>query len=96
MTFSVPGVSMIQTLMTCHWTGRRVQRYLDADPSAPLDAAQIARLEAHLDECERCAAISHDFRVLRVALGRWATPADDEAVQRLRGLVDTMTKGEQR
>jgi len=96
MTFSVPGVSMISTLVTCHWTGRRIQRYLDADPSAPLDAAEIARLEAHLDECERCASATREFRVLRGALGRWATPVDDEAVQRLRGLVDTLTKGEQK
>ncbi len=96
MTFLVPGLSMISTLVTCHWTGRRIQRYLDADPSALLDADEIARLEAHLDECERCAGVSREFRVLRGALGRWATPADEEAVQRLRGVVDTLTKGEQK
>ncbi len=96
MTFSFPGVSKISTLVTCHWTGRRIQRYLDADPAAPLDAAEIARLEAHVDECERCATASREFRMLRGALGRWATPADEDAVQRLRGVVDTLTKGEQR
>lgn len=96
MTFSVPGLSMISTLVTCHWTGRHVQRYLDADPSAPLDAADIARLESHLDECERCAGLTREFRVLRAALGRWVTPADDEALERLRGVVDTLTKGDQK
>lgn len=95
MTPRVPGMSMIQLLVTCHWTGRRMQRYLDADPSAPLDAADIARLEAHLHDCARCAAAAREFRMLSGALARWATPTDDVAVERLRGFVDSLTKGEQ-
>ncbi len=92
MSPKMSGLSMISAMLTCRWTARRIQQYLDADPSARLSAAEVARLEAHLSECERCARLTHEFQVLRGAFGRWAAanPPDPDAVQRLRTLVDTL------
>ncbi len=89
-----PRMSMLSNLrmmVTCHWAGRRIQSYLDVDPDAPLSAAEVTRLEAHLATCEKCSTITDEHRVLRSALGRWAaaSPPDPAAVQRLRVLVDT-------
>jgi hypothetical protein len=46
-------MSCLTTMLTCRWSGRRAQRYLDSDPAALLgawsqrhvpDAAMIARV----------------------------------------------------
>jgi hypothetical protein len=29
-------MSSLLTMLTCHWSARRIQRYLDADPAALL------------------------------------------------------------
>ncbi len=65
-------MSMLSTMWTCHWAGRRIQRYLDADPAAPLTAAEVHRLQTHLAICEKCNASIEDFRGLRRALATWA------------------------
>lgn len=59
-------------MWTCHWARRRVHSYLDADPSLPLTAREIRRLEAHLATCARCARTAEDYRRLRQALGDWS------------------------
>ncbi len=43
-------------MTTCWWAARRLDRYIDADPSAMLDAAEAQRLERHAATCRRCAA----------------------------------------
>lgn len=63
---------MLTRLWTCHWARRRLHRYLDADPSAPLTADEIRRLGAHLATCERCAELAEDYRGLRRALAAWS------------------------
>ncbi len=63
----------LATMWTCHWSARRIQRYLDADPSAPLSAQEIRRLESHLAICARCSAAVAEHRGLRRALARWAS-----------------------
>lgn len=92
MNRSMSGLSMITGLLSCRWTAHRLQRYLDADPSAPLSAADVDRLEAHLAQCARCATLAQEYRVLHGAFGRWAaaSPPDPVAVQRLSALVDTL------
>ncbi|MGB3827820.1 MAG: zf-HC2 domain-containing protein [Ornithinimicrobium sp.] len=92
MSARLPGLSMIRAMVTCRWTARRIQRYLDADPSALLSGVEVARLEAHLSECERCSKLTQEHRMMRGAFGRWAaaTPPDPDAVRRLRVLVDTL------
>lgn len=92
MNMSLPGLSMLHAMVTCRWTRRRIQQYLDVDPSGPLTPAELARLEAHLEECDRCTQLTQEFRVMRGAFGRWAasSPPDPQAVHRLRVLVGTL------
>lgn len=79
-------MSMLTTMWTCHWARRRIQRYLDADPAAPLTAADLLRLEAHLAVCERCASSVEEARGLRRALAAWSVrrAPDPELVDRVR------------
>ena len=79
-------------------TARQMQRYLDADPAAPLTPGEVARLEQHLATCERCADVLGEHRVLRRALGGWrrGTPVDHASVQRIRALVDDLAEGRER
>jgi hypothetical protein len=86
---------IMRQILTCHWAGRRIERYLDADPSAPLTAEEVARLEAHLATCERCARLAAQHRVLHRALSLWPGPAyvDPAAVIRVRSFLDDLTDG---
>lgn len=65
-------MSLISTMLTCHWSARRIQRYLDADPAAVLDPVEVQRLEAHLARCEKCAAAAQEYRGVRRALLGWS------------------------
>ena len=65
-------MSMLSTMWTCHWAGRRIQRYLDADPGASLTAQETHRLQTHLATCAKCASAAEDFRGLRRALATWS------------------------
>ena len=65
-------ISAIRSMLTCHWAARRIQRYLDADPAAPLRPDEIRRLEAHLAMCERCSGLSEEYRGLSRALAEWS------------------------
>ncbi|MCE0486546.1 zf-HC2 domain-containing protein [Ornithinimicrobium sediminis] len=88
----------LRQMITCHWSARRIQRYLDADPSAPLAPGEVARLEAHLAICDTCAKVAEEHRILHKALSRWsgAVVDDDAAVQRLQSFVDSLVEDEQR
>lgn len=63
---------MIAMMVACWWSARRIQRYIDADPAAPLTAQDVRRLEAHLAVCERCTAAVKESRGIKAALGRLA------------------------
>ncbi len=85
-------------LLACHFTARRLQRYLDADPAAPLTATEVRRLEAHLADCDRCSSAAADFRSMRWAmlrLSRLVGP-DPAAVQRLHSTVDQLLEEDSR
>lgn len=79
-------ISHLTTRWTCYRAARRLQRYLDADPAAPLSATEIRRLEGHLATCERCLAAAEDLRDLRRTLARWSQPRtpDPALVARVR------------
>lgn len=92
---------MIRTarrLLSCHFTARRLNRYLDADPAAPLTRAEVQRLEAHLAECERCTGAVADLRAVRGALKGLAQRVGPkpEAVARIGSLVDDLADGQTR
>ncbi len=55
-------------MLTCHWAARRLQLYLDSDPSALLDAAEVHRLAEHLAACAHCSGRVEQYRALGQAL----------------------------
>ena len=83
----------LRQMLTCHWSARRIQRYLDADPAAPLTPGEVARLEAHVAECERCAEVLRQHRTLHRVLSGWSRrrPVDPAAVDRVREFLDDLT-----
>lgn len=85
----------VRMMLACHWSARRIQRYLDADPSAPLTPGEVARLEAHLAVCERCHGVVVEHRTLHRALARWSGRAsvDSGAVDRVRTFLDDLVEG---
>lgn len=76
----------LRQMMACHWSARRIQRYLDADPAAPLTPGQVARLEGHLATCERCTRVAAEHRALHRTLSLWsaAVAVDPASVHRIR------------
>lgn len=78
-------IAAIRTMLRCHWSARRIQRYLDADPAAPLSPSETRKLAEHLDICARCTAAADEYRGLRRSLLRWSQrhPVDPAAVRRL-------------
>ncbi len=66
------------TMLHCRWSGKRLDRYLDRDPSALLTDEEISRLERHLAGCPRCARTAGRQRALSQALARsWEGPAPE-------------------
>lgn len=82
----------VRSMWTCMWARRRIQRYLDSDPSARLDAAETRRLQEHLRTCDKCARIEQDYRGLARALAGWSAAygPDPAAVARLRMQAEQM------
>lgn len=83
-------------MLTCHWSARRIQRYLDADPSAPLTSREVVGLEKHLATCARCNRVVRQHRGLHRALSSWSggTAGHPAAVERLRGVLAQLTEQE--
>lgn len=89
---------MIRTarqMLTCRWTARRLQRYLDGDRSAPLTPEEVSRLEEHLAVCERCSRALAEHRLVRRVLGGLGHGASvrAESVDRMRSLLDELSGG---
>lgn len=87
----------LRQMAACHWSARRIQRYLDADPAAPLTPGEIARLVDHLSRCEKCSQEAAEHRSLHRALSAlpgsiWGGSAlpDEETVGRLRDYLDRL------
>jgi len=82
----------LRQMLTCHWSARRIQRYLDADPAAPLTPGEIARLEGHLATCEKCNGVANEHRALHRSLSLWsgASGVDPQSVDRLRDFLSTI------
>lgn len=85
-------IASLTTMWTCHWARRRIQRYLDADPSARLTASEIRRLETHLATCARCSALTEEYRGLGRVLAIWSADhgPDPAAVARLRASAEQL------
>lgn len=85
----------VRQLLTCRWTARRLQRYLDADPAAPLAPGEVTRLEEHLSTCARCGEVVGQHRRLRRALAGWSArqPVEAGSLDRLRTVLDDLVDG---
>ncbi len=85
-------IGTLRQMLTCHWSARHVQRYLDADPAAPLKPEEITRLEEHLAICDKCTQLVAEYRALHRALSLWsrAEVVDRESVDRVREMLDTI------
>ena len=53
---------------TCWWAARRLDRFVDADPSARLSSTEVSRIEQHAATCRRCARDLAERRAVREAL----------------------------
>ena len=86
-------ITSLRRMVTCHWSARRIGRYLDNDPSAPLTPAEVKRLEDHLAVCEKCAGVTAEHRALHRALSRWSQQRlpDEAALARLHDTLDRVT-----
>lgn len=84
----------LRQMITCLWSARRIQRYLDADPSAPLTPGEVSRLEAHVAMCEKCTQVTEEHRALRRALSMLpgAPATDEESVARVRAFLHDLTE----
>lgn len=85
----------VRQMLTCHWSARRIQRYLDADPAAPLTPGEVTRLEEHVATCEKCSEVLRQHRVLHRALSVWSRrrPVDPASVDRMRDVLHDLTEG---
>jgi anti-sigma factor RsiW len=92
------AISAMRAMLTCRWSARRIQRYLDSDPSAPLGDDEVRRLEAHLAACERCRAAVEEFGGIQRALARWSQrrAPDPAAVARLRRTAERLVPRDSR
>lgn len=86
----------MHTMLTCHWSARRIQRYLDHDPSALLAPGEVRRLEEHLAICEKCTQVAAEHQALNRALSRLSgqQPPDPEALARLHAAMDRLVDHE--
>lgn len=89
-------ISSIRKMLTCHWSARRIQRYLDHDPSAVLAPAEVRRLEEHLAICEKCTQVAAEHQSLNRALARWSgqQQPDPESLARLHAAMDRLVNQE--
>lgn len=86
-------IPSLRRVVTCQWSARRIGRYLDNDPSAPLTEHEVRRLEEHLAICERCTAVTAEQRALSGALARWSQQRlpDEAAMSRLHRTLEPIT-----
>lgn len=88
-------IPSVRHMATCRWSARRLDRYVDQDPSAPLTSAEEQRLERHLRVCARCAASADDLHRLKAALARYGARrgVDVDVRSRLEDLAAHLSSG---
>ena len=76
--------------LRCKINSRRLSRYIDRDPDAPLNESEIRKVKAHIAECEKCTAVVTDFTNMKSAM-RWLganQPPDESGIERLKHALD--------
>jgi hypothetical protein len=80
----------LMVAVRCKINSRRLSRYIDRDPAAPLNESEIRKVKAHLVECEKCTAVVNDFTTMKSAM-RWLganQPPDESGIERLKHALD--------
>ncbi|MDO8732661.1 MAG: zf-HC2 domain-containing protein [Actinomycetota bacterium] len=77
-------------MIECRRTARRLQRFLDRDPSAPLSDMDRQRVQAHLAVCERCSGLAREFEDLHNSLRHYGQSSEPtpESVDRVKAAVE--------
>lgn len=75
----------------CRWVKSHLTQYLDRDPSAPLSADELTRLQTHIAICDKCAALSEDYRETSKALSQYRQHVDQESIERLSNSLKKLT-----
>ena len=84
-------ISEVMLMSECRWIHSHLTQYLDRDPSAPLSEEEMARLQVHIEICERCAAISEDYRETSKALSQYRNHVDQDSIERLNESLKKLT-----
>ncbi|MGI8867365.1 MAG: anti-sigma factor family protein [Mycobacteriales bacterium] len=90
-------ITTLRSMLTCRWAARRIQRYLDSDPAAPLEPAELDRLEAHLADCARCSGRAEEYQALARALRQWSDrhAPDPRLVARVRDEAERLVTSQE-
>jgi len=90
-------ITTIRMALTCHWSARRIHRYLDGERGVPLSADEARRLERHLQVCSHCSVAAREHWVLQRLLGGWSPrlEPDSAAVDRLTRSLDRILAEDQ-
>jgi anti-sigma factor RsiW len=80
---------MLQRLLACRLTRRRLDRYLDSDPVGDLSLETRRTVARHLDDCSSCAELARQHRLLTHALRLFGTKTgpDPMSIARLNALL---------
>ena len=79
-------------MTTCWWAARRLDRFVDGDPSARLSSVEADRVARHASTCLRCSRALAERRQVREelrGLGR-RRRTDAEALERLDAVAATL------
>lgn len=82
-------MNMLAKKLECRRTAKRLMRFLDRDPSAPLTDEDRERVRIHLDECRKCASIAEEFTLLHDELRTLgdAVEVPPESISRIKQAV---------
>ena len=72
-------MSIVPRLVACRWAARRLQRYLDRDPSGLLPDHDRRRLEAHLAMCDKCQGLAREYQHVAGLLSRLSASCEPDA-----------------
>jgi len=84
-------ISEVMSMPECRWVRAHLTQYLDRDPSAPLSDEELARIQAHIAICDRCSAISEDYRETARALSQYRKHIDQDSIERLSNSLKKLT-----
>lgn len=75
-----------QRPLNCRAVGKLLQGYLDAE----IPATEALRVAAHLEDCRRCGLEADAYRALITAVAKFAQPADEDRLERLRSFAEDL------